>query len=340
MDGSMLKRKNTEQQINRVQTSAEVNHVEISIKGRSVTVPGMKIGDRTIIVTGKSLRMAEIKDEAWLEGDGIGDPEACLEKIKIAGLGADIFTFSQKLPETGPKYSYPMEWDNVAAIPTSDYATWWMDRLPQETRKNVRRAERRGVIINQIAFSDELVQGIVRINNEAPIRQGRPYWHYGKSFERVKEDYATLLDRSEFIGAYYRGAMIGLIKMIYMGDIAAILQILSLNSHYDKRPVNALLARAVELCCVKHMKYLIYGKYLYGNNSKSPLTEFKRRNGFEQILVPKYYIPLTIKGRLAIQLKLHLGLKRLIPERVLTVALDVRSSWYERGARNREDQRS
>lgn len=304
--------------------------VEISIKGRVIKVPSVQIGDRTIVVAGKWPSMAVVRDEDWLEGESVNDPEACIEKIIKAKLKVNIFTFAQKLPNIKPNFSYYMEWDNVAAIPTTDYALWWEQRLSQVVRKNVRRALKRGLVIREVQFNDQLLQGIVEINNETPIRQGRPFWHYGKSVDVVKKDYATLLDRSEYIGAFYENELVGFIKMVYMGEIASILQVLCMNKHYDKRPANALLSRAVEICSEKGFKYLIYGKYIYGKNSDSPLTEFKRRNGFEQILLPRYYIPLNAKGRIAIKLGLHHGVKYLLPKSALDWAKKMRSTWYEK----------
>ena len=307
----------------------EAKPVEISVRGRAIKVPSVHMGGKTIVVSGRWLRMAAVRDEDWLAGDVVDDPEACVQKLKQHKLNADIFTFAQKLPNTNPRYGYPMEWDNVAAIPTTDYSNWW-ERLPQVVRKNVRRAGKRGLVVREVQFNDQLLQDIIQINNETPIRQGRPFWHYGKSFDVVKKDYATLLGRSEFIGAYYENRLVGFVKMVYMGEIAGILQILCMNKHYDKRPANALIARAVEICSTKGLKYLMYGKYIYGKNSESPLTEFKRRNGFEQVFLPRYYIPLTGKGKMAIQLGLHLGMKQLLPKAILNFAIKLRSKWYEK----------
>ena len=61
----------------------------------------------------------------------------------------------------------------------------------------------------------------------------------------------------------------------------------------DKRPANALIAKMVEVCEAKGISHLIYGLYNYGNKRNSSLLEFKIRNGFEEFLVPRYYIPLT-----------------------------------------------
>ena len=75
---------------------------------------------------------------------------------------------------------------------------------------------------------------------------------------------------------------------------------------------------------------MIYGQYIYDKKADSPVTEFKRRNGFEQVLLPRYYIPLTVKGRLVLALRLHRGLKALLPGAVLSALLSVRQSYYER----------
>lgn len=304
----------------------------ISIKGRQTSVPSLQIGDRTIVVAGGWLKIAEVFDEPWLAGEVVTDPEADIVRVKQARLGADLFTFAQKLPNTQPKYTYPTEWENIAAIPTGNFSLWWEQRVPQETRKNVRRAGRRGVVVRDIEFDDDLLRGIVEINNETSVRQGRIFWHHGKSFEEVRRDYATMLDRSQYIGAFYKTELIGFIKMVYMGDTAGILQLLCKHAHDDKRPANALIARAVEICATKGIQYLTYGNFTYGKKSESSLTEFKRRNGFEQILVPRYYVALTATGRAALALGMHHGFTHLLPRRFLDVALKLRSVWYKRAA--------
>jgi hypothetical protein len=224
---------------------------------------------------------------------------------------------------------------NVAAIPLRDFASWW-NGVPQETRKNVRRAERRGVAIRDVELDDDLVRGIVEIVNETPVRQGRRFWHYGKGFSEVKADYAGLADRSVYIGAYHGPELVGFIKIVRTGDHASILQLLCKQAHQDKRPANALLARAVQRCCDEKLPFLVYGQYTYGSKTNSPLTEFKRRNGFEEFLLPRYYIPLTLKGRLALGLGLHRDWKEFLPRSVYDLALTVRNAWYRRTILRRE----
>jgi hypothetical protein len=309
--------------------SMETNLADISGKKKAIKVPSICINNRSVVITGKWIRMATVHDEAWLEGQVVDPPGLFIEELKESALDADIFTFSQKIPDVKPRYKYPMQWDNAAAIPITSFQEWW-ERVSTDMRKDLKRASRRGVIAKTVEFNDEFIQGVVGIHNDAAFRQGTPFAHYGKDFDTVKKEYSTYLDRSEFIGAFYKSEMIGLIKMVYVGELACFMQILSKTSHYDKRPTNALIAKAVEICEQKRKSYLTYGKYYYGNKKKSSLVDFKHRNGFEHILFPRYYVPLTLKGRIAIKLKLHLGLKGILPSSVIAFLVDLRANFYRR----------
>lgn len=301
--------------------------VEISVKGKAVRVPAASLHEATVIVTGRGLKVASIKDEFWLETEVVTSVDEALGALRAQNVQADLFTFSQKIPNFAPRFQHETVWDNLAVAPIASFAAWW-DSLPQEARKNVRRAGKRGVSAAAVPFNDELVRGIVEINNETPVRQGRPFWHYGKSFEVVKREYSDLQDRSEYIGAFHEGRLIGFTKVIYMGRVAAVLQNISLGCHSDKRPSNVLIAKAVEVCAAKGITHLIYGNYIYGKNDKSPLTEFKRRNGFQQMFVPTYFVPMSAKGSLALRLGLHRGLKSFLPQSVTQFFIGLRGRWY------------
>lgn len=275
--------------------------------------------------------MAAVRDEDLVEGELIADPASFILQLKQSGLDADIFTFAQKLPHTTPKYKYHMEWDNFAVIPITTFAAW-EKRAESSVRRAVRKAAKDGVVVKLAAFDDAFVNGIVRINNEAPIRQGRPFWHFQKSFEAVKQENSTYAERNSFLGAYCQGELIGFMRLTYADKVANIVQLLSMMKHYDKRPANALIAKAVEVCEQKGVSHLMYYNYIY-NDPKSSLTEFKRRNGFEQALLPRYYIPLTTKGKIALSLGLQHGLVHRIPKSLLSQLLKMRSLWYERSSK-------
>jgi hypothetical protein len=315
-------------------TLMEPNFVEIRIEGKTHKVPAICVDGRTIIVTGRWLKLASVQDELFLEGEPVSDPEFFVREIKARKLRADVFAFSQKLTDNEAKYRYPREWDNAAAVTLNSYETWW-ERIPQESRKNVRRASKRGVIVKSVELNDEFIQGVMEIYNESPIRQGMRFWHYGKDFATVKMETATFPDNSEFIGAYFHCELIGFIKVVYLGQIAALMAIVSKNSHHDKRPTNALIAKAIAICCSKKCSHLVYGKYTYGNKTDSPLQDFKRRNGFEEVRFPRYHVPLTWKGRIAVKMKLHLGLSGLLPARVIAVLVNLRSRFLTKIMRRR-----
>jgi hypothetical protein len=276
-------------------TIIRTEKAEIRIAGKTFCVPSAEICGRTVVVTGNWLRRAAVKDEDLVEGEIVGNPVLFLDEIRETPLQADLLTFAQKIPETTPKYAYNFHWDNWAVVPITSFDDWWEKRLPQETRKNVRRAAKRGVIVRGACFDDDFVRGIKGIYNETPIRQGRRFWHFGKDFDTVKRESATYLDRSEFIGAYVDDELIGFIKIVYVDRMATLLHILSKNEHQDKRPINAMLAKAVDVCAKKGISFLLYGKYIYDGNDNSPLTEFKRRNGFEEIKYPRYSLLLNTK---------------------------------------------
>lgn len=300
--------------------------IEISVAGRRVWVPALRVHDRDIISSGKFVCIARAHDEEWLENE-LDDPQACVSALKRSSLRADLFTFTQKPPETEPRYGYQVEFESIAAAPTSNFQAWW-ESLPQETRKNVRRSRRRGVTVAVSPLDDDLVAGIATVNNESRMRQGRVNKHYGKSLEQVRKDHESFAERSDFICAYLDRELIGYLKVVYRGSVASVLNIVSKTCHHDKRPSNAMIAKAMELCKAKGISHLIYGKYYYGNKKNSPLLEFKVRHGFSQILVPRFYIPLTNWGEVCLRLRLYRGLSGILPPSIIDVGLKARAKWY------------
>ena len=96
------------------------------------------------------------------------------------------------------------------------------------------------------------------IFNESPVRQGRPFWHYGKNFETVKWQFARYLHRERMIGAYFDGELVGFIMLADAGRFGITGQIISSLKHRDKSPNNALIAKAVEVCAEQKLDCLVY----------------------------------------------------------------------------------
>src|SRR2546430_4965885 len=161
-----------------------MEYVETRIKGKAAQVPSAEIAGRTIMTTGAWLKIATARDEELVEGEIVQDPESFISELKRSGLRADILTFPQRLEETAPKHSYSYEWDNAAVACTENFTAWW-ENLPQEARKNVRRAAKKGVSVRVARFDSEFVKGIKAIYDETPVRQGMGFWHFGKDLETV-----------------------------------------------------------------------------------------------------------------------------------------------------------
>ena len=64
--------------------------VEISVRGKKVKVPYVKIQNRMVIVTGTWLKIASVFDEEVIDGDVIPDPESFLHQSSRARSVARI----------------------------------------------------------------------------------------------------------------------------------------------------------------------------------------------------------------------------------------------------------
>lgn len=289
----------------------------------------IKICEKEMRVTGRLLRVARLEADAY---QFLEDPEPVLQELRKSPTRVDLFTFMQRLPETAPKYSYPMEWDNFAALPVTTFDHWWNEQIGFKARNKAKQAEKKKVVVREVPFNDELVRGIWEVYNESPIRQGAPNTHYGKDIETVYREEATFLDSSIFIGAFLGDSLIGFIKMVHdeTRTQAGLMNIVSMIRHRDKAPSNALVAHAVKSCADRRISYLVYSKFAYGKKQRSSLSDFKERNGFQQIDVPRYYVPLTRVGQVALGLGLHKKFADHLPEPLLAKLREFRSAWYNR----------
>ncbi|MFZ0645471.1 MAG: hypothetical protein WAM25_20130, partial [Candidatus Acidiferrales bacterium] len=171
----------------------------------------MQVSGREVVIRGQFVKIASLDGEKYLFLD---DPKPAIESLRAGGVHADLFTFLQRLPDAAPRFDYPFEMDNLAAMPITSFDNWWNKQIRSFARNRARQAEKRGVALRQIPFDDETVRGIWEIYNECPVRQGKPFPHYGKSIEAVRKMSATFPDTSIFIGAFFEGKMIGFAKLV------------------------------------------------------------------------------------------------------------------------------
>jgi hypothetical protein len=294
---------------------------ETLIKGQPARVECVEIGGQAYAVTRGAVTMVTLEDE-WY--DDVRDPEWVIKTLKSSrGFKPDIFTFWQRLPDIEPTHAFHIEWEEVAVLPIKSYDHWWNNQIKSRTRNQIRKAEKEGIVVRETVYDDDFVRGMTTIFNEAPVRQGRRFWHYGKDFETVKRQFSRFIFREHMIGAYYKNEFIGLIMLGNAGRYGLTGQIISTIRHRDKSTNNALIAKAVEVCEKKGLPYLVYLFW-----SDDSLAEFKRRCGFEKTRVPRYFVPLTQKGKLALKLGFHRGWKELLPNELKRSFKKLRSRWY------------
>jgi hypothetical protein len=232
-----------------------------------------------------------------------------LEKLKERKI--DVFTFIErawccKLPSQ-PSNALRTG-DNVALLQVNSYNEWW-EKVGKKTRNMVRKAEKAGIQTKIIEPNEKLAEGIWKIYNETPVRQQRAFPHYGMSLETVR-DIVFSAQNCSFVGSIFQNEeLVGFIQLVHGEEIAIVSQILSLTSFWDKAVGNALLAKAVEVVSDKRGKWLMYGRI--GNHPS--LDKFKESNGFTRFPIPRYYVPLTRKGKTVISLGLVRDLRDSLP---------------------------
>ena len=282
----------------------------------------MRIQDRDVVVEGRFIKTVRLEHE-WYED--LKDPESFVDAVRKSGVKADLVSFWQRFPETTPQFKYFSESEDLAVLPVRSYDDWWNNRIKSRTRGMLRKTEKLGTVVRETQFDDDFIRGMVEIFNETPVRQGMPFWHYGKDFDTVKQQFSKFIFREDIIGAYYQDKLIGFVMMANAGEYTLLGQILSMVEHRDKTPNNALIAKAVEVTARKQIPYLIYNSW-----KETALTEFKRRNGFEKQSVPRYYVPLTALGSLCIRFGAHRELAHMFPKKLVFKLKEWRAAFYAR----------
>src|SRR5580704_15372614 len=191
-------------------------------------VTTMEVDGKRILIEGKIPRIAKLDpwyQQEWFED--VENPEVLIDALRKSKHHPDILTFWQRLPDTEPKYSYPLELDSIAALTIKSYSSWWENQIDRKTRNKIRKAQKNNVIVKPATFDDNFVRGITSIFNETPIRQGRSYLHYGKDFETVKRQFSRFLFREEIFGAYVGEELVGFIMLCNAGNYAFLGQIIS-----------------------------------------------------------------------------------------------------------------
>jgi hypothetical protein len=303
-------------------TTSAVFTKETLIDGKAAHIDCVDVDQQTYTLSRGIATIACLEDD-WY--DDVRDPLRVIETLKRSPARPDIFTFWQRLPQTTPEFAFPIAWESIAALPVTTFDHWINKQIKPTARNKIRKAQKSGVEVREARYDDDFVRGMTQIFNETPVRQGRRFWHYGKDVATVKQQFSRYLFREDLIGAYCGDELIGFVMLGNAGRYGYLGQILSKVQHRDKAPNNALIAKAVEVCQQRQLPYLVYANW--GDGS---LFDFKRSNGFEEVRLPRYYVPLTRWGQFVISVGLHRGWKEAIPPRLKRHLKTLRSRWLAR----------
>jgi hypothetical protein len=296
---------------------------ETLLNGTMVRRHSVEINGQAFSISKRPLSFAALEEE-WFED--LKDPEVAIAGLTLCRPRPDIFTFCQRVPEVEPQYHYQVVTESLAVLPISTYEEWWSKQQSRSSRNKVRKSQKAGVELREAAFDDEFVHGMVKIFNETPVRQGRKFWHYGKDFETVRREFSTFLSREYLIGAYLGDELIGFVMLANAGRFGVLGQFISKMAHRDKATNNTLIAKTVEVCAQRQLPYLLYTDW-----RDTSLVDFKRGCGFEEMKLPRYFVPLTLAGRLALRFGLERfrgGLKEGIPDSIRKPLKMARKRWY------------
>lgn len=263
----------------------------------------MVIGNFEISVTGKLLRVAKLRHE-WFEY--LDEPMPFIRQMGDAGI-ADVFTFVQESHVPRPEFPFRREPNGVSMLTVKSFDDWW-DNLHFKARNKARKAQKCGVEIRQTGLTDDFIRGVEKIYNECPLRQGRKFTHYGEDFATIKNDLSSFLDRAMFVGAYFNNELIGFMKLFAGNGIIRMIHILATFADRDKCVMDALIARAVQLCDERKVHRLHYGDW-----ASRGLGVFREKYNFQKEDCPRYFVPLTLRGRLMLGFGLHHPLRERLP---------------------------
>jgi hypothetical protein len=310
------------------------DQVRISVRGRTSAAPVETVCGARIICRGSMIRIGEVFDEYWLEPAQLPPYPTLIEELSERGNRPDIFTFAQRIPDALVRFpQYHHETENYAVLALTSHEEWMRSQVSSATRRNIKAAAKRGIRVVVSDYDAAYVQGISGIYNESRVRAGRRFWHYGKDLAAVGEENGTYRERSTYLAALYDTEMIGYMKIVWNERNAAIMQILSKLAHRDLRPNNALMSEAVRQCCLRGAERLIYERFDYGKKSGDSLTRFKQGNGFTRLDLPRYYVPLTMRGSLALSAGMHHDIGERMPEWMAGPLRNARQKWYESSLR-------
>jgi hypothetical protein len=273
---------------------------------------------KEISVAGRLFRTAKLRHE-WCEF--LQDAPRAIIEMRKARLNADLFAFVHDLCDQPREYSYQRLSIGLAVLPVTTYDKWW-DEIGYKTRNKLRKGLKSGVELRLAVLDDDFARGVAAIYNETPLKQGRRFYHYGKKAQEVKEELSSFTEQSTLVGAYFEDRLVGFMKLFQGNNVLRTVHIIASVGHRDKNIMDILIAKGVELCSERKIQNLHYGSWTGGG-----VGTFRIKHGFQRVEVPRFFVPLSLRGQLMLRLKLHLPARERLPESWIAPAVGLRTKW-------------
>ncbi|HEU6449233.1 MAG TPA: hypothetical protein VFV23_12425 [Verrucomicrobiae bacterium] len=277
----------------------------------------MVIANLEISVNKNFCRVAKLRHE-WF--DYVAEPAELIRQMREANV-ADVFTFVEESHVRRPELPFRREPASISVLTIKSFNDWWND-LHFKARNKARKAQKCGVEIREAGLTDDFVRGVEKIYNECPLRQGRKFTHYGETFDTIKNDLSSFLDRSIFVGAYFNDELIGFMKLFVGNEILRMIHILATFADRDKCVMDALIARAVKLCAERKIHLLHYGDW-----ASRGLGVFREKYNFQRHDCPRYFVPLNWRGQLLLNFGFHRPLRERLPRPLVNQLAQIRNQW-------------
>lgn len=276
------------------------------------------IANKEISVAGRMFRTAKLRHE-WC--DFFAEPLDAIREMRSGRSVADLLTFVEDICDERKKYPFQMEMAALAVLPVTTYRKWW-DEMGFKARNKVRKGQKSGVDFRIVQLDDDFAKGVESIYNETPVKQGRKFYHYGKGAAEIKEELSSFLDRCVIVGAYYENELVGFMKCFVGKNVLRTIHIIAKVSHRDKCVMDALIAKGVEICDQKQLQNFQYGSWTDGG-----IGDFRTKHGFARVEVPRYFAPLTLRGKFMLKFKLYRPIRQRLPDGWVGPLVGLRAKW-------------
>lgn len=275
-----------------------------------------------ILLPPNGVGLATIHDEDYLDKTN-WDWMGAIEAIKGHALG---FRFPEYLVSQDQEISHAYHASNRSRLNLSDYAHWEKKQIKKDVREGLRRANREGVSVERVAYSNLVVEVASEVFNETPYRQGRRFWHYGKSHEQLRQELAPLSAVSQYFLARKGSEYVGFAQIVplpHRGSARSV-HVISKAQHVRSRVSSALIQSIVAYCCDTKLTSFVYGRHIYSGNENSNLRKFKERHGFRNYEYKNYYVPVAPLGHAYLAMGLYQGLREMVPKPAIEFAKSIR----------------